>query len=949
MGSKKVTIGYRYYMGIHMALARGPLDEIREITVGDKSAWRGSASGNQSIYINEPDLFGGEKKEGGIQGTLAVLMGAPDQPRHSGLANMLGGLVPAFRGVASCFFDGMVCAMSPYPKAWAYRVRRVINGWNGGAAWHPDKAAIWMADNAIKAMNPAHILYQLYTDPDFGRGLPPSRLDDASFRAAANALHQEGFGLCLAWARTDSIASFAQLVIDHIGAVVYVGRDSGILKLKLVRDDYAVDSLPAFSPDSGLLGIDEDESIAASEMTNEIIVKYRSPTDGEERQVRVKNNAGVKSAGAVISETRDYSGIPTASLALRVAARDLKTATAGVKRLTLRLDRRGASLSPGDVFVVTDPNRNIGKMVMRAGRCEYGEGTDGTVTIEAAQDVFGLPATSYVGVEPPGYVPPDMTPYPCETARLVESPYRFVAQADALAANLDVHSGFLTAVAAAPSPLSYGFEVWTKTGANAYAKGSDDNGTFCAVGNLKDGIDPKATTWTLIAPDDATGLLDEFETGGAALIEDEWLRVDALAIDRSDAENPVITLTVGRGCCDSVAAPHPAGALVWFVEDGGGADLREYVSGANVSAKLVTVTPGGKLDLSKAPQDALAIVGRAGKPYPPGNLKINGASYPETMTGDLTVSWAHRDRVTQADLLVDANQGDIGPEPGVTYILNLYGANEILARTVNLPGTSYTWDTEISDAGGAGDTALLHFDGGVTDETGATWKPGEAGAATFADEGKFGRCLDERVVDYAYLQRSANKLGGNDFTVEAWVNVPNYTDAQQTAAIWSRTAGNSWSGEALLLCAARQASENFRLKVSLYSHSADRVNFLAPDIDLRGTGWRHVALTRASDVWTLWLDGQAAASRTFAYRFTASGYYDYIGASPLGETRRRYAQIDEFRMTLGIARYTTDFTPPDAPFAVTPITLNKKVRLTLESIRDGIKSLQKHDCTVVRP
>ncbi len=34
--SKKVTIGYKYYMGIHAGLARGPVDEIVEIRVGDK-------------------------------------------------------------------------------------------------------------------------------------------------------------------------------------------------------------------------------------------------------------------------------------------------------------------------------------------------------------------------------------------------------------------------------------------------------------------------------------------------------------------------------------------------------------------------------------------------------------------------------------------------------------------------------------------------------------------------------------------------------------------------------------------------------------------------------------------------------------------------------------------------------------------------------------------------
>lgn len=63
---KKSTIGHRYFMGVHMALGRGPYDEIVGIRVGDKTAWQGSITGNTEVYINKPDLFGGEEKEGGI-------------------------------------------------------------------------------------------------------------------------------------------------------------------------------------------------------------------------------------------------------------------------------------------------------------------------------------------------------------------------------------------------------------------------------------------------------------------------------------------------------------------------------------------------------------------------------------------------------------------------------------------------------------------------------------------------------------------------------------------------------------------------------------------------------------------------------------------------------------------------------------------------------------------
>ncbi|MFO6295256.1 hypothetical protein ACLBWC_35680, partial [Pseudomonas aeruginosa] len=139
--SKAQTVGFRYLMGILMGFARGPLDELVEIKAGDRTAWKGSVKSNQTIQINAGELFGGDKAEGGIVGPLDVMFGAPDQPVNPRLAAMVGGLVPAFRGVTTAFFDGQLCAMNKYPKAWMSRWRRALNGWDGGT-WYPEKAVI---------------------------------------------------------------------------------------------------------------------------------------------------------------------------------------------------------------------------------------------------------------------------------------------------------------------------------------------------------------------------------------------------------------------------------------------------------------------------------------------------------------------------------------------------------------------------------------------------------------------------------------------------------------------------------------------------------------------------------------------------------------------------------------------------------------------------------------
>lgn len=57
-----VVVGFKYLFGIHMGISRGPVNELIEIRVGDKAAWRGSISSNGNTTIDQPELFGGEHR-----------------------------------------------------------------------------------------------------------------------------------------------------------------------------------------------------------------------------------------------------------------------------------------------------------------------------------------------------------------------------------------------------------------------------------------------------------------------------------------------------------------------------------------------------------------------------------------------------------------------------------------------------------------------------------------------------------------------------------------------------------------------------------------------------------------------------------------------------------------------------------------------------------------------
>lgn len=90
-GGGSYTAGFRYLFGIHMGVCRGPVDELVEARVGDRTAWFGSVTQNQKVPVDAYNLFGGEDKEGGVQGDMWVLFGEDDQLAPDELANLVSG------------------------------------------------------------------------------------------------------------------------------------------------------------------------------------------------------------------------------------------------------------------------------------------------------------------------------------------------------------------------------------------------------------------------------------------------------------------------------------------------------------------------------------------------------------------------------------------------------------------------------------------------------------------------------------------------------------------------------------------------------------------------------------------------------------------------------------------------------------------------------------------
>lgn len=689
MGKGGQTIGYHYLASLLFGVGRGPVDSLTEIWVGGKLAWSGNACNNYGNIINKPELFGGEKKEGGIQGIFASFMGARDQvlpgaigpfpvgttgPYTTGtlpdlktaVASEEAPNVGEFRGRHVVWYDGLVASMNPYIKTWEFRRRRTTAGWYLDQPWYPVKATIWLKDNTISAMNPAHIIYECLTNPVWGRGLPATDLDENSFIYSANLFCDEGFGLCMQWMRRDEIGVFIQSVLDHCGAVLYTDRETGLINLKPVRADYDPDDLPHFEMTSGLLSLSEDDSSSSDNIADEIIIEGLDPASDQTIEGRAHNLAVRHYLKGSSTVTSSYPGLPTTELCNRVAERERNLGAAGLRKFSVKLDRAGFRLHPGAVFKISYPARGISELVLRVGEVDDGDLANGTITVRAVQDVFGLPLVAFVQAVDNTFGS-STEALPAE-AILFEASYRdgYVRVTEADLNTLEEGDSYIVCAANRPSVNHIDYDLATRVlGETAFDYGNIS--FFTPTGRLTVDIDQDDTTLVIDGltdiPTNPVGqaIWLSSETGS------EYMRVDSWVESTG-------TLTVARGCVDTWPKVFPAGTRVWFIDDDLGYDARNYLEGDVVQARVITRTNFESLDENQADLLTVKMQGRPFRPYPPADVKVGAVSIydstsPEVTEGDVT--WVERNRVTQADQLVGFYESTVTPEDGITYEIDI--------------------------------------------------------------------------------------------------------------------------------------------------------------------------------------------------------------------------------------------------------------------------------------
>ena len=689
----EVVVGYWYSISAHLCVAQGPVDAFTRLRIGDKTLWQGNVTTSSSISIDKPLLFGGEDREGGFVGDIDFIMGSANEPVNSYLESVLGSPMPAFRNRASIVLkQPRVAANNPNIKPISIEVFR-----RPSAGWYDSKAVIGTAGG----VNPVHIVRELLAHPTWGMSYTAADIG-SSFEACADTLYNEGFGLSFVWQSSGSILDFASTVMQHIQGALYVDPRTGKFEMKLIRDDYNINTLPVLDQ-SNIISVSQYERTSPGELVNQVTVLWTDPLNDRTRPVTVHNPATRAMQGGTVATTIEFPGIPEAGLANRVATRELRRLSSPVSRITLTVNRRTAPLQIGDPAVLVWPDLNIESMVVRVAKIDYGTPDQNAITLHCVEDVFGVGASVYSDPSTTLWSDPINYPAPCPHRKLYETPYievvRYLNESTSLLSDLDTGAGGIAFVANAPTADSFGFSLYTRIGANPYSFKS--GGSFAPTAIITHALTKEVTSTLTLSN---VEWLSEVSLNSYAIINDEIVEVTAKTSN---------TVTVARGILDTVPAEHPINSRIWFAEGFATYDTTQWANAAVVSVKALTTTGKGTLSEAAAPADTTTITRRWYRPYPPGNFTVNGLMWPTAVitTPDLNLAWSHRDRTTQLSTYVKQNEGNAGPEAGVTYTVVVKRHDGSIARTVTgLTGTSYTYTQafKVADAPGNSVTFELY-------------------------------------------------------------------------------------------------------------------------------------------------------------------------------------------------------------------------------------------------
>jgi len=677
--SKKMTIGYKYFMGVQLGICHGPDVTLKEVWFDDDKAWSGRVSSG-SFTINKPDLFGGEESGGGVQGTVSFYSGGLLQKANAYLQRVVGvDLVSGLRGVCYAVLEQFYIGNTETPAKVSFVCSRFPKSPAGNTALEV------IGDDA----NPAYVIHEFLTDKRFGASISSSMVDLPTIEACAQALYEEGYGVSGAVDSAKQASSVIDDILKVINGSLVTDAGSGKLKLKLAREDYTIADLPALDA-SNIKGISNFNRGSLDTAVNEVKIKYMSIADGFTERTATAQNLGLRiHKGDSDGVSYDFMSVSSGALAAKVAQRELRPLSVPLASCIVECNRSMYDIEMLDVVTLDWPPLNVSGLVMRVMSVDVGSLNDSSIKLTLTQDVFGVQNTVYADGGERTWTKPVFEPTDPVSVQVVEAPAIFNETAGLTRA--------LMVLAEQPT-AGQDFKLISRQGTESWS----DQGVypFTPVFQLKESLSASpatVATGPIISGD--ISLLDNYsqnenrEALGILYVNGEWLSYETFTILTSSTAQ---LKNVRRALFGSTAKAHLVSTKVWAVSEGYGITQGQFTAGSAVYLKTLVKTQTRRQTEPEATERFFVVKGINDQVFPPARVQVNGVGGGE-ISGVAEITWRYRSGAAQevAFYTDDRDQAFTG-----TVSIGVWSGGVKVEQVDNLTGNSWRFEGEATSNGG---------------------------------------------------------------------------------------------------------------------------------------------------------------------------------------------------------------------------------------------------------
>lgn len=669
--STRITKGFRYHVGVQMALCRGPDVVLKKVWVGDVEVFSGTVTSGNRFDINLPELFGGDDLgSGGLKTTCDFYGGSTTQavnaylddpsrqqvaqatqpdtaPRYTGTCHVVARELTSAAPLVTN--RGAYLGNSTTIKPWKFELQRFPPIFSGQSA---GQHIIGGAD-----CNPMNVIFETLTNTEWGFGFPASDVDigaGSSFHLASSALITEANGFSMILDAATTAVDFLNELQRQIDGVLYLDHQTGKWKVQLAREaahaqfGYDPNTVPQFT-DSNVTEVKEFTRGGWEDTTNQITVEFDKRDDNYKLSFALAQDMGnalIQGGGTVVtvkpvSGNLAFPGVKNSALANRIAWRELRGQSYPLARATFVVNREFWDLTIGKVFAWTNAKLGFTKLPMRVTRIDYGRLQDNKMTVQAVQDVFSFAAASYGDPPATGWSPPvvSLVAFPATQQLAMECP-RGILVRDPNFGGDDTVSKVFAAARRQGSEVAFRIKQRNAVGApgGAFANAGDVL-SFMRIGDLTSALAagtaiPTATVTITPTPDSQTALESVFNDGATLadlgvdlvqliLIDNEFMLVQSAA----NSGGNVNLQNVYRGALDSAQMAHAAGADVYLVFVGAGVTDTTFPGTNNVDIELRMRSSSEEFSGSVT-TISMTMANRSVRPYLPASLSYQGSGTP---------------------------------------------------------------------------------------------------------------------------------------------------------------------------------------------------------------------------------------------------------------------------------------------------------------------------------